>query len=252
MQKTLGLFQKTNTLLNEYDEEFADVYSELRDCFIKLFETIFNKAQLFAALKDTKSGKVTNDTLLFKENELLKARVQHMASSSPRNYSPKAVGNNRGATPKRSPSPNATNEAKLLALSGNLSKSSDKGSLGGTQTASAANLANTRGWKRENSFLKAFTKAEAGNSLKDIMFKPFSEQNLVDFIRELVSLKKSHDLKCREGGFPRETMEPFMYGYLKKKYGLQPVVVERVMSITMAIQDFSEANNEVAAFGLVR
>lgn len=250
MQKTLAIFQRTNSILSEYDENYAEVYSEIRDHFVKLFETIFNKSNLFAPNSDPNNHKTEREKLLFKENELLKARLQQMTSNSngPNSYQAKAVKSLR-----RSPSPNASPspEAKLAALTSKFSKSPDK-----TQSAHDGNdtlltLANTKNWKRENSFIKGFTKAEAGNLLKDVMFKPFTEPSTTEFVRELFELKKQHDAKTREAGFPRETMEQFMYGYFKKKYGLQPVVIERVLSVTMAVQDFSEKNIDIAAFGLV-
>lgn len=250
MQKTLDLFQKVNSSLSEYDENFAEIYSELRDHVVKLLETIFNKAGLFAGRGDNGKPRTEQEQLLFKENELLRARVQHMAATSPKNYSPKGVANSRSKSkPKNSPSPNV--EKKLMAITSNSSSKEDFGKTGETNRTNVTG-ATPPAWKRENSFLKSFTKAEAGNSLKDVMFKPFTEANLVDLITELVGLKKSHDLKTKEAGFPRETMEQFMYGFLKKKYGLQPVVIERVLSVTLAIEEFSETNNTVAAFGLVR
>jgi hypothetical protein len=246
MQKTLAVFQKTNSILSEYDENYAEVYSEIRDHFVKLFETIFNKTSLFVPQAEGKEGRSEREKLLFKENELLKARVQHITSSSPTQYKVKKV-----ASGKRSPSPRVSPEHRLMGMTEGLSKNSDREKSRESPNETLLTLANTKNWKRENSFLKGFTKAEAGNSLRDVIFKPFSEQFMTEFIRELFDLKKAHDQKTREGGFPRETMEQFMYGYFKKKYGLQPVVVERVLSVTLAIQEFSERNNDIAAFGLV-
>lgn len=246
MQKTLAVFQKTNSILSEYDENYAEVYSQIRDHFVKLFETIFNKSSLFAPQQEAKGSPSDREKLLFKENELLKARVQHIASSSPSGPKAKKV-----ASARRSPSPRGAPEDRNLGVTGGLSKNSDREKSRESPNETLLTLANTKNWKRENSFLKGFTKAEAGNSLKDVFYKPFSEQFMVDFIRELFELKKGHDQKTREAGFPRETMEQFMYGYFKKKYGLQPVVIERVLSVTLAIQEFSEHNNDVAAFGLV-
>lgn len=248
MQKVLAVFQKTNGILTEYDENYAEVYSDIRAHFIKLFETIFNKSNLLT--NAPADGRSEREKLLFRENELLKARVQQMSSQSPRKNQPRQVVSVR-KSPSPSPSPQATSDARLKELTGKYSPSPDKGQGEQSQEDTQLTLANTQNWKRENSFLKGFTKSEAGNSLKDVLFKPFSEQVMTEFIKELLQLKKAHDVKTTEGGFARETMEQFMYGYLKNKYGLQPVVIERVLSITMAIQEFAEKNDDIAAFGLV-
>lgn len=236
MKAALNIFQKTNSLLAEYDDNFGDIYMELRSHFLTLFDSISNNSDVFKHKKHEKTY-LERERLMAKENELLKARLGHLNSSESLDKSAKRFKNT-----SKSPE-HETNRSKRLKETGEKIKNND--------TQSHATFGVIKQFLKEDNFLKNFSRVEAGFLLKDVMYRPMSEQVLSEFIKEIFGLKKAHDLKNLESEFPRETLEQFLYGYLKKKYGLQQVIIEKILSITMGIQDHSQINNDIALFGLV-
>lgn len=236
MQKSLETFDRTNLLLDEYENEFTEVYVRLRGHFIKLFDSIFNQSKLFIEQKSG-SSETKNEKMLIHENELLKARVNELTNSRSRDIKQSKDKNKSSKSP--------TQEVQINKIMKRAVQSSEQ--VNNSQNDSYL----LKTGKRENSFLKSFNRQESASSLKDVIYRPITEQNLMDFVQDLYQTKRAHDIKSAESNFPRETMEQFMYGYLKKKYGLQPVIIERVLSVTMCIQEFSIINNDIAVFGLV-
>ena len=217
MQKTLTVFDKSNELLCEYDDRFAQIYCDLRGHFIKLFDTIFGKSDLYNNLKKT-------------------------SETNPVNQSSNRSNNEQS-------DPVIIENIEQGRLSNQIGPGKTKPPGYGKITRAMDQINQTL--KKEPMFLKGFNQNECGISLKDVLYKQISEQNLVDLIRDVLQSKKSHNIKTSETNASPGTMEQFLYSYLKKKYGLETVVVERVLSVSMAIQEFSNINNEIAAFGLV-
>ena len=237
MQRALNTFQDANSLTAEFDGRLSSIYTQLREHFVNLFDSIFNTPGLLGMQQtssDDGKGK-----LIAKENELLKARVAHLDRSLEKKTPQKQFSRSNS---KKKQLETKQLESKLLRMTSEKPESAlNKSKVAVTEKSFNANY----------DFSKCFPRLEAGIPLREIVHKSMTEQQLVDLIKELFPLKKTHDLKSIESGTPRETLELFLFSHFKKKYGLPQVVLEKILAVFLSIQQYSQTNNEVALFGLV-
>lgn len=238
MQKSLLVFEQTNLLIGEFDDRFAEIYKELKSQFSQLFEKMAQKSGW--SKKSTKgvsekpqlnsTNLIQNDAAIEKEQ---KEFVEKFAKdTSEKNQ--KTVFTDFSVDQKNEVA-NVSEKWKMQELANGLQGNSEI----------------NKTWMRENHFLRSFSTTEFGVLLRDVGYRQMSENGLTENIKEWFVLKKVNDSNNLESHYPRQTMEQFLYSHLKKKLNNECLVVERVLSITLAINEFSANNNEIAIFGLV-
>jgi len=74
---------------------------------------------------------------------------------------------------------------------------------------------------------------------------------LKELIREIYHSKSKYDKQCTQHKAPIETMEQYLYTYLKNKYGLKTLVIEWAVSVINAIKMFKEEDHDVYLFAKI-
>jgi hypothetical protein len=67
----------------------------------------------------------------------------------------------------------------------------------------------------------------------------------------MYSSKSKYDALCKQHKAPIETMEQYLYTYLKNKYGLKTLIIEWAVSIINAIKMFKEEDHDVYLFAKI-
>lgn len=67
----------------------------------------------------------------------------------------------------------------------------------------------------------------------------------------MYSSKSKYDVLCNQRKAPIETMEQYLYTYLKNKYGLKTLIVEWAVSVVNAIKMFKDEDHDVYLFAKI-
>ena len=237
MQKSLLVFEQTNLLIGEFDDRFAQIYTELKSQFSQLFEKMAQKSDWSKkSAKGVSEKPQLNSTNYIQSDAVIEKEQKEFVEKFSKETSEKnqkTVFSDFSVDQKIEPA-NVSEKLKTQELANGLQGSCEVKKTG----------------IRENHFLRSFSATEFGVLLRDVGYRQMSENGLTENIKEWFVLKKKNDSNNLESHCPRQTMEQFLYSHLKKKLNNECLVVERVLSITLAINEFSANNNEIAIFGL--
>ncbi len=222
-----------NVLIKQYDIKFFEYFEELRDNLISVLnEIVDNYTYKSPDIEEMNQLKLEYENIVG-ENEFLKRKMmdlQRQDFSSVQSHKKQLV------IPKFTQS---------LGLKSPLSRIEEK-------------LSRVDRVEKERKRLENFNGLLQWKSLKDLnapinslTYKSLTQKQLLDFIAELYAAKEIHDDGCRKQKQPLETLEQFMFNHLKKKYGLNNIVLEWVFGIIEGIQIYNGVDNDVAVFGLV-
>lgn len=81
--------------------------------------------------------------------------------------------------------------------------------------------------------------------------KVLTLKQLKDTIDDIYASKTRYDVKCKEGGLPRETMEQHMYTFLNQRYGLREIIQDWATAVAQGVKHFAADDNDVAVFGKI-
>ena len=87
--------------------------------------------------------------------------------------------------------------------------------------------------------------------LGKIREKILTLNQLKELIREVYISKSKYDELCKQHKAPIETMEQYLYTYLKNKYGLKTLIIEWLVSIVNAIKIFKDEDHDVFLFAKI-
>ena len=237
MNRKIGLiletFERMNVLIKQYDIKFFEYYEELRDNLISILnEIVDNYTYKNPEIEDMNKFKLEYESLV-SENEYLKNTVNELKRND---FSSVQSLKKAPVIPKFTKAMNT--KSPLLEIEEKLSK--------------------VERVEKERKRLEGFNGLLQWKNIKDLdapinslTYKALTQKQLNDFIEELFAAKEIHDEGCKKQKQPLETLEQFMFNHLKKKYGLNNIVLEWVFGIIEGIKIYNGVDNDIAVFGLV-
>lgn len=229
----LETFERMNVLIKQYDIKFFEYYEELRDNLISILnEIVDNYTYKNPEIEEMNKFKLEYESLV-SENDFLKQKVNELKKN---NFSSVQSTKKTPIIPKFTQSLRI--KSPLMEIEEKLSR--------------VDRLENDR--KRLETFnglLQWKNLKDLNTPVNNLTYKSLTQKQLLDFINELYIAKATHDEGCRKQKQPLETLEQFMFNHLKKKYGLNSIVLEWVFGVIEGIKIYNGVDNDVAVFGLV-
>ena len=107
--------------------------------------------------------------------------------------------------------------------------------------------------KNENLYCKTASSAMNKNKtmLSTVPYNTISKKKLINIINDIYSSKEIDDNINKSKHLPKETLEHYLYTYLKTKYTTQNQVKEWLSSIINAIKLYSKEDNEINLFNKI-
>lgn len=234
----LETFEKLNIVIKKYDIKFFEYFEELRDNLISVLNEIVDNY----IYKTPEANKVNELKLNYEnvlsENDFLKKKIADLQRSTKTSSSIDLKKKTYKSKSKNKFTKSLKLEAPLYGIEEKLSK------IERDEKEKKKLLA-------FNSFLQWKSLKELSTPVNNLVYKAISKKQLLDFITELNEAKSVYDEGCRKQKQSLETLEQFMFNHLKKKYGLNSIVIEWVFGIIEAIKIHHSVNNDVAVFGMV-
>ena len=235
---SISLLQSLNNIVKEGDVTLFEYFEELKKNFTIIFNEIVEHYIYKRPSDDLQVIHLKSDfEELMKENDFLKSKLEKIISGSKfkkfkNDYQPEYQW-------KKTIDLKKNNVKSTLIQLKTTTDIKDELDLKKKDVQYGNNLLR---WNKTKDFNK---------KIPTLTYHSFTKAQLKTFIEEIYNKKKIYDKNCLLNEEAIETVEQFVFFYLKKKYKLNSVVVERVFGLIEGIRVFSPKDAEIALFGLI-